>query len=147
MHSICFFPSASPFLHPAFFGPIQSGLVETEVSEMLSSHKFCGNGWSGRSKTQTGARLGEERQSLPPLSVWQQPASSLAALYSGMGAGGGAGMLAVLWAHRVPGNTAERGLRERDGFVGREASICLLLYCSENSFATVQHSHKATGLI
>ena len=34
---------------------------------MLNSCKFCGNGWSGRSETQTGAHLGEERQTVPRL--------------------------------------------------------------------------------
>lgn len=40
---------------------------------MLSSRKFCGNGSSGRSKTQTGAHLGEERQTLCPASPPHPP--------------------------------------------------------------------------
>lgn len=40
LHCICFFLSASPFLHPAFLGLISSDLVETEIPEMLSSQKF-----------------------------------------------------------------------------------------------------------
>lgn len=32
---------------------------------MLTSYEFCGNGWSGRSETKSGAHMGEEANSAP----------------------------------------------------------------------------------
>lgn len=113
---------------------------------MLSSCKFCGNGWLGRSRTQTGAHPGEEANSAPHfLPGSSQPARLL------LGTAGQEQEVARgCWPYS--GHTEYlgillRGSQERAGFVGREASASLLLYCSENSFATVQHSDKATGLI
>lgn len=70
-------------------------------------------------------------------------ASSPTALYSQAGVGGGTGTLDIPWAHRVPGNTAERGSQERAGLVGSEGSNSCLLYCSESGFAARPQSHGA----